>query len=48
MRILITGADGFIGSHLADFLSGRRAELYGIIHRKPVKNLGQLDKKIKL
>ena len=41
MKALITGADGFIGSHLADLLVNKNMEIYGIIHsnRKNIEHL---------
>lgn len=38
-RILITGITGFIGSHLADELKKRGAEVYGISRRKGAKGV---------
>ncbi|MBI3190343.1 GDP-mannose 4,6-dehydratase [archaeon] len=48
MKVLITGADGFIGSHLADMLAEKGADLYGIIHSKKIRNIKHLEGKIKL
>ena len=41
MRVLVTGIDGFVGSHLADFLSGLPdVEIHGtIFDRRPAPNL---------
>ena len=42
VKILITGANGFIGSHLCDFLINKNHEVYAIIRPKnPLKNLNQ-------
>jgi len=41
-RILITGANGFIGSHLIDFLIGKDFYIYGLdLPGSQFKNLGQ-------
>jgi GDP-4-dehydro-6-deoxy-D-mannose reductase len=41
MRVLVTGIDGFVGSHLADFLSGLPdVEIHGtIFDKRPAPNL---------
>ena len=46
MKFLITGSEGFIGSHLADFLL-EKGEVYGTFHSTP-KNIEHLKNKIKL
>lgn len=33
-RVLITGASGFVGSHLARFLAGKGYEIWGVCHRR--------------
>lgn len=43
MRILITGVTGFVGSHLATYLSGKGHLIYGLI-RKPIQDKSLLSK----
>lgn len=47
MRCLITGCEGFIGSHLADFLVGRRVKVYGTVYGS-AENIGHLAADITL
>ncbi|MBM3254035.1 MAG: NAD-dependent epimerase/dehydratase family protein [Candidatus Omnitrophica bacterium] len=36
MEVLITGITGFVGSHLADFLLGKKGiKAHGIVRRHP-------------
>lgn len=47
--VLITGADGFVGSHLADALVGLGAEVHALVRQSnALRNLGHLDKRISL
>jgi len=46
-RCLITGCEGFIGSHLADFLVARGLEVFGTVY-DDTGNLKHLDGKISL
>ena len=47
--VLITGADGFVGSHLADALVGLGAEVHALVRRpNTLRNLGHLSGKISL
>ena len=47
--VLITGADGFVGSHLADALVGLDAEVHALVRRpKDLRNLGHLSRQITL
>ncbi|MFN4133080.1 MAG: GDP-mannose 4,6-dehydratase [Candidatus Hadarchaeales archaeon] len=48
MRTLITGANGFIGSCLAEFLLARDMEVYGTIHDKKIDNISHLVPKMHL
>lgn len=49
MNILISGIDGFIGSHLADFLLNRGHSVSGIVEPgKPIRNIGHDSKNISL
>ncbi|MCS6136730.1 NAD(P)-dependent oxidoreductase [Shewanella baltica] len=43
MRILITGVTGFVGSHLATYLSDKGHLIYGLI-RKPIQDKSLLSK----
>jgi GDP-4-dehydro-6-deoxy-D-mannose reductase len=47
MKALITGADGFIGSHLADFLLDKNMEIYATVYSGK-KNIEHLENKINL
>ncbi|HEK86592.1 MAG: GDP-mannose 4,6-dehydratase [Candidatus Saccharicenans sp.] len=50
MRLLITGISGFIGSHLADYISFniQNVELYGLVRpRTSLQNLSRVADKIK-
>ena len=47
MKALITGAGGFIGSHLAEFLLDKNLEIYGTIHENRT-NVEHLKNKINL
>lgn len=47
MKILITGAGGFIGSHLADFFAGQGADVAGTF-RSSTKNIAHLEGKIEM
>ena len=38
MKVLITGASGFVGSHMVDFLLERDFEVVGTFNTKPLKN----------
>ena len=43
MRILVTGADGFVGSHLARKLAEDGQEVYGAVRRaEPLRRIGDL------
>jgi len=45
-KVLVTGAGGFIGSHLTELLAGEGAEVRAFIHynsRSDWANLDQLD-----
>ena len=47
--VLITGADGFVGSHLADALVNLGAEVHALVRRpKDLRNLGHLSGQITL
>ena len=47
--VLITGAAGFVGSHLADALLGLGAEVHALVRRlKDLRNLGHLSRQITL
>ena len=49
MRALITGISGFVGSHLAEFLLAKDAEVYGTIRwRSQTENIDHLKGKLKL
>ena len=47
MRCLITGCEGFLGSHLADLLVSKNVEVIGLVYEDP-HNLKHLDGKIEL
>ncbi len=47
MRCLITGCEGFLGSHLADLLVRKNVEVIGLVYEDP-HNLKHLDGKIEL
>ena len=46
MIVLITGAGGFIGSHLADFFIDKNFEVYGTYYKEkkhiPIRVVGRL------
>ncbi|HEX7344639.1 MAG TPA: GDP-mannose 4,6-dehydratase [bacterium] len=47
--VLITGADGFVGSHLADALVNLGAEVHALVRRpKALRNLGHLQERLSL
>lgn len=46
MKALITGAEGFIGSHIADFLLEHDIEVYACVHKKDLGNLEHIRKQI--
>jgi len=46
-RCLITGCEGFVGSHLADLLVGKREEIYGMVYAE-TKNIDHLKDRIVL
>lgn len=48
MRVLITGINGFIGSHLADLLVERGLEVWGIYQKGPLDNITHLKRELKL
>lgn len=48
MRALITGINGFIGSHLADLLVEKGLEVWGIYQKSPLNNITHLKEKLKL
>jgi GDP-4-dehydro-6-deoxy-D-mannose reductase len=49
MRVLITGISGFVGSHLAEFLLAKGAEVYGTIRwRSQTENIDHIKNKLKL
>ena len=49
MNILITGADGFIGSHLVDYLIKKNHKITALSYYNSFNNLGWLNgKKIKI
>lgn len=43
-RVLVTGADGFIGSHLAELLVKNEAEVKALVHYNSFNSWGWLDK----
>ena len=47
-KILITGADGFIGSHLSKKLISLGANVIALVHSEDLKNLNLIKDKIKL
>lgn len=47
MKALITGAGGFIGSHLADFLLDNGVEIYASVYRNK-KNLEHIESEIEI
>ena len=50
-RVLITGADGFISSHLCEYLASRKANVIGLIKRNSAgifKNVDDIKNKIKI
>ena len=47
MRALITGCEGFLGSHLADLLVTKDVEVFGLVF-EDTANLEHLDGKVKL
>jgi GDP-4-dehydro-6-deoxy-D-mannose reductase len=48
MRVLITGVNGFIGSHLAEMLVKKGFDVYGTIYDKNNKNLAAVKDSVKL
>ncbi|MEM1981844.1 MAG: GDP-mannose 4,6-dehydratase [Candidatus Hadarchaeales archaeon] len=48
MRVLITGITGFIGSHLADFLTERGCEVWGTHFRNSFDNVNHLKERLEL
>ncbi len=47
-RILITGITGFVGSHLAEYLLGKNAEIYGTVRwRSRTENIENIKDRIK-
>jgi nucleoside-diphosphate-sugar epimerase len=42
-RVLVTGADGFIGSHLVEMLSGRGARVRALCFYNSTNSWGWLD-----
>jgi GDP-4-dehydro-6-deoxy-D-mannose reductase len=46
MRALVTGAGGFIGSHIVDFLLKEGIEVYATVRKKGPKNLEHVKDKI--
>ncbi|MCX6815394.1 MAG: GDP-mannose 4,6-dehydratase [Candidatus Aenigmarchaeota archaeon] len=48
-KALITGADGFIGSHLADILLSKGLEVICLVHKKGlIKNIAHIKNKVKI
>jgi len=41
-KILITGIEGFVGTHLAEYLHKQKYKIFGIHYAKPVKRIGKL------
>ncbi len=48
MRTLITGINGFIGSHLTEFMLDKGIEVFGTIHDENYGNISHLKDKINL
>ncbi len=46
MKALITGAEGFIGSHIADFLVNKGIDVFATVHKEETRNLKHLNGKI--
>ncbi|MFQ5762266.1 MAG: GDP-mannose 4,6-dehydratase [Candidatus Bathyarchaeia archaeon] len=42
-RVLITGANGFVGSWLSETLLNRGASIYGLVRRKSVRNFANIE-----
>ena len=47
-RILVTGADGFMGSHLTERLLGYNANITAFVHNKELKNLNHVKNKLNI
>lgn len=41
-KVLITGIEGFVGTHLAEYLSHKRYKIFGIHFAQPLKRIGSL------
>lgn len=41
-KVLITGVEGFVGSHLAEYLSKKKYKIFGIHFAEPIKRIGKL------
>lgn len=48
MRALITGINGFIGCHLAEYLLAKGIDVYGTVRRESIENIAHLRDKITL
>lgn len=48
MKVLITGADGFIGSHIADLMHSEGHEIECVVHNKKIKNIQHMDGKAEI
>jgi len=48
MKALITGINGFIGSYLAEYLLGRKVEVYGTLHSLNIDNIAHVKNEIDL
>ncbi|MAG47682.1 hypothetical protein CL617_03675 [archaeon] len=46
-RVLITGADGFIGSHLTEKLVDLGASVSVYVHKEKLENIGHIENKLK-